>query len=154
VSRRSSTSFAVLALLIALVLAGCGGDGDERSAAAERAALLCDEARADIEALGLPAEAGIGIVRPWANRGTRLAKDIRVLQGATPSEDETLQKLATALDEYYAGLRLGHTIYTQTKSFDAYAATIERANAFLADADAAAVDLGAPECAVRPFADA
>jgi hypothetical protein len=152
VLRGSSTSLAVLALLVALVVAGCGG-GDERSAAAERAASLCDDARADIEALGLPAEAGIGIVRPWANRGTRLANDIRALDGATPAEDETLQKLATSLDEYYAGLRLGHTIYTQTKSFDAYAATIERANAFLADADAAAADLGAPECAVRPFGD-
>ena len=143
----------MVAVLVALVLTGCGADGDERSAAAEQAASLCDDARADIEALGLPAEAGIGIVRPWANRGTQLAKDIRALDGTTPSEDETIRKLATSLDEYFAGLRLGHTIYTETKSFDAYAATVERADAFLADADAAAVDLGAPECAVRPFAD-
>jgi hypothetical protein len=147
-------SLLLLAALVALVLTGCGGDGDERSAAAEQAASLCDDARADIEALGLPAEAGIAIVRPWSNRGTQLAKDIRALEAATPTEDETIQTLATSLDEYYAGLRLGHTIYTQTRSLDAYAATVERANAFLADADAAAVDLGAPECAVRPFADA
>jgi hypothetical protein len=151
---RRSTFFAVVAVLVAVLLTGCGGDGDERSAAAEQAASLCDDARADIEALGLPADAGIGIVRPWANRGTQLAKDIRALEGSTPTEDETIQTLATSLDEYYAGLRLGHTIYTQTKSYDAYAATVERAKAFLSDADGAAVELGAPECAVRPFADA
>ncbi len=56
-----------------------------------------------------------------------------------------------ALREYYAGLRLGHTVYTQTGSLDAYAAAVERATAFLERAEVIAVDLGAPECAIRPF---
>ena len=144
-----------LALLVvpALLAAGCGGD-DERSAVADQVAALCDEARVDIEALGLPAEAGIAVIRPWANRGTRLAKDIRALDGGSASEQETLDALATALDEYYAGLRLGHIIYQQTRSAEAYAQTIERAKAFQADADAAATELGATECTRRPFDEA
>lgn len=139
-------------VLALLALAGCGG-GDERSEVAGQVAALCDEAREDIEALGLPAETGIAVVTPWANRGTRLAKDIGALEGGSSSEQETLDALSIALEEYYAGLRLGHTIYKQTKSSEAYAQTVERAKAFLADADEAATTLGAPECTVRPFDD-
>jgi hypothetical protein len=143
----------LLPVVLVLLVAGCGG-ADERSDVADRVAALCDEARTDIEALGLPAETGIAVIRPWANRGTRLAEDIRAVEGASSSEQKTLDALATALDEYYAGLRLGHTIYQQTKSLDAYAQTIERAKAFQEDADAAATELGAPECTRRPFDEA
>ena len=136
-----------------LVLAGCGGN-DDRSDVAEQAAALCDQARVDIEALGMPSETGIAVITPWANRGTRLVKDLRKLEGASTEEQATLDDLATALDEYYAGLRLGHIIYEQTKSSEAYAQTIDRAKAFQEDADAAAVKLGAPECTRRPFDEA
>ena len=71
----------------------------------------------------------------------------------TPEERELLGSLATAYEEYYAGLRLGATIYAQTKSAEAYAATVERGKPFLAEADRLATQLGAPECTVRPFAD-
>ncbi len=145
---------ALLALVPALVLAGCGGDDDDRSVAAQQAAALCDEARVDIEALGLPSETGIGVITPWANRGTRLVKDLRKLEGATVEEQASLNDLATALDEYYAGLRLGRTIYEQTKSSEAYAQTIDRAKAFQEEADAAAMKLGVPECTRRPFDEA
>ena len=143
----------VLVVLLGVVAAGCGGD-DERSDVAEQVAALCDEARLDVEALGLPSETGIAVIRPWANRGTKLAKDIRALGGGSESEQETVDALATALDEYYAGLRLGHIIYKQTRSAEAYAQTIERAKAFQADADAAATELGATECTRRPFDEA
>jgi hypothetical protein len=150
-SRRSR--LALLAVVLALVVAGCGGD-DDRSDVVEQAAALCDQARLDIEALGLPSETGIAVITPWAKRGTRLVEELRALEGATPSEQETLNELATALDEYYAGLRLGHIVYEQTKSSEAYAQTIERAKAFQEDADAAATELGAPECSRRPFDEA
>jgi hypothetical protein len=143
----------VLVVVLAVLAAGCGG-GDDTSDLAEQVAALCEEARLDIEALGLPSETGIAVIRPWANRGTKLAKDIRVLDGGSESEQETVNALATALDEYYAGLRLGHTIYEQTRSSEAYAQTIERAKAFQADADAAATELGATECTRRPFDEA
>lgn len=143
---------AIAFVLIALVAASCGGD-DEVSAAAEVAA-LCEEARADIEALGLPAETGIAVIVPWANRGARLAKDVAAVEGVTASERETLSQLSTALEEYYAGLRLGHTVYQQTQSSEAYAQAVDRAKAFQEDADAAATKLGASECTRRPFDDA
>jgi hypothetical protein len=142
----------VLVVVLAVLAAGCGDD--DRSDLAEQVATLCAEARLDIEALGLPSETGIAVIRPWANRGTKLAKDIRALDGGSESEQETVAALATALDEYYAGLRLGHTIYEQTRSSEAYAQTIERAKAFQADADAAATELGATECTRRPFDEA
>ena len=144
----------VLVVLLAVLAAGCGGGGDDPSDVAERVAALCDEARLDIEALGLPSETGIAVIRPWANRGTKLARDIRALDGGSASEQETLEALATALDEYYAGLRLGHFIYQQTRSSEAYAQTIERAKAFQAAADAAATELGATACTRRPFDEA
>ena len=149
--RRPLTS---IGLFLVLLAAGCGGEDEPaRSAVAEELAVLCEEARADIEALGLPADRGIAVVRPWANRGTQLAEDVGRLRGGTTAEQKELRSLSRALDEYHAGLRLGATIYTQTKSLDAYAATVERANAFLVDADAAATRLGVPECTVRPFPD-
>ena len=143
---------ALLAVLVMLLAAACGG-GDDRSAAAEQVGALCETARQDIEALGLPSERGIAVITPWANRGTKLATEIRAVEGATAEETETVHALATALDEYYAGLRLAHTIYEQTRSAEAYAQTIDRANAFLEDADKAATKLGASECTVRPFPD-
>jgi hypothetical protein len=142
----------LLSALLVPLAAGCGG-ADERSPAAEQIAALCDGARADIEALGLPSETGPGVITPWANRGTRLANEIRAVEGADEPETQAITALATALDEYYAGLRLGYVIYTQTKSSEAYAQTIDRADAFLEDADAEATKLGAPECTVRPFGD-
>lgn len=139
-------------LAVALVVAGCDGSGPERSRAVEQLAELCTEARLDIEALGLPGEEGIEVVRPWANRGTRLAGAVGRLEGSTTAEQALLDELATALDEYYAGLRVGLLVYEQTKSSDAYAAAVERSTAFLEDSEAIARRLGAPECATRPFA--
>jgi hypothetical protein len=138
-------------LVLALAAAGCGPDEPGRSELAERLAAMCEEAREDIEALGLPSERGIAVIRPWANRGTRLAVELQGLPGGMPAERRRLRSLGTALEEFYAGLRLGHTIYTQTKSLDAYAATIDRAKAFQAEADEIATGLGVPECTVRPF---
>jgi hypothetical protein len=144
---------ALLAVLPALAVAGCGGD-EERSELAEQVAALCDQARVDIEALGLPSETGIAVITPWARRGTKLVNELRALEGASAGEQATLDELAAALDEYYAGLRLGHIIYAQTKSSEAYAQAIDRAKAFQEDADAAAVELGVPECTRRPFGEA
>ena len=142
------------ALAVSLLAAGCGGDDEpERDAVVAELAALCETARADIEALGLPSEAGFEIIRPWANRGTRLAEDVGRLEGATPEQEAQLAALSRNLDEYYAGLRLGATIYGQTGSLEAYKQTIIKANAFLADADRIATKLGATECTVRPFPD-
>ena len=74
---------AVLLAVAALLAAGCGGDDEpETDAVVAQLVTLCADARADVEALGLPSEAGFKIIRPWANRGTRLAEDIGRLEGA------------------------------------------------------------------------
>lgn len=138
--------------VVATLAAGCGGDAPERSETVERLAELCTEARLDIEKLGLPGEKGIAVVRPWANRGTRLAETIGGLEGGTTDEQRLVGRLATALDEYYAGLRVGLLVYEQTKSSEAYAAAVERSTAFLEESEEVAREIGAPECATRPFA--
>ncbi len=93
------------------------------------------------------------MIRPWANRGTRLSEAIGRLEGGTARERSLLESLAKALDEYYAGLRVGLLVYEQTRSFDAYAAAVERGTVFLEDSESIALRLDAPECTVRPFAD-
>jgi hypothetical protein len=139
-------------IALALVASGCGGE-DDRSAVADQLGALCTEALADVEALGLPAEGGPDVIGKWANRGRRLAKDVAKLTGETPEEREQISTLAAHLEEYYAGLRIGYIVYLQTKSSEAYAASLERANEFLVSAEELAVAMGADECAERPFAD-
>jgi hypothetical protein len=146
----------VVSLACALTAAGCSEDEPSpppRTATIESLAALCDAALADIEALGLPAEVGIEVVKPWALRGTRMARDIGRLEGGTVEEQTQLEALSGELKEYYAGLLLGYTIYKKSKSSDLYMASLERATTFLVSAEKRATALGAPECATRPFAD-
>lgn len=120
---------------------------------ADELGTLCTEALADVEALGLPAEGGPEAIGKWANRGRRLAEDVAKVDGETPEEREQVATLADHLEEYYAGLRIGDIVYLQTKTSEAYAASLDRANEFLVSAEEVAVAMGADECAVRPFAD-
>ena len=53
---------------VALLASGCGKDEPKRSALAESLAQLCEQARADTEALGLPAEEGFEVMKPTAAR--------------------------------------------------------------------------------------
>ena len=96
---------------------------------------------------GLQGHPAVGEPRDAARRGHR------ALDGATPERAGAARRAREAYDEYYAGLRLGATIYGQTRSLEAYKQTVVRANAFLADADRIATELGATECTVRPFPD-
>ncbi len=146
---------AIIGLLAtALLLAGCGGDdAPDRSDAVEQLAGLCDKAREDIEALGLPAETGFEVLKPWSTRGKRLAGDVGRLKGATAEERTQLTALAEELAAYYDGLALGYETYKKTRSSEVYAASLERATVFLNSAEKRATAFGAPECAVRPFAD-
>lgn len=139
--------------IVALAAAGCGG-GDDRTEAVVQLAALCDEARADVEALGLPAEEGPEVIAAWADRGRKLAAAVGKLEGATPTESEQLGSLHTYLDEHYAGLKLAYIVYNQTRDVSAYAAAIDKARVFLVSAEQLAKRMGAPECAERPFGDA
>lgn len=143
------------AIVLAAAASGCTGGEEEpppRSEAAETLAALCETARLDIEALGLPSETGYTVLKPWAARGKRLAADIRAIDGE-PDESRQLDELASELEEYYRGLALGYEIYRKTKNSEVYAAGISRAEVFLQAAEKRSLALGADECAIRPFPD-
>lgn len=146
-------AIAVVACLVALA-SGCGGaDEPKRSSLAERLAQLCDEARADTEELGLPGEKGFSVMQPTAQIGLRLAKSVGRLQGTTPHEREQVRSLAKYLAYYYGELAAGVKLYRVGQP-EAYVITVERAKPTLVSAEALAKRMGAPECAVRAFADA
>ena len=144
----------LVTLLLAGVAAGCGGDDDpQRSALAEQLAARCDQARADIEALGLPGDKGFAVVRPTAAIGLRLAREVARLEGANAAEREQVRSLAAYLKHYYTEVDAGAKVYLATRQSDAYTLTVERAKSFLVSAEALATRMGAPECATRAFAD-
>lgn len=145
-------SAAVVLVGLALVVGGCGEDEPERSPLAESLAALCEQARADTEALGLPAEKGFSVIEPGAEIGVRLAADIKKLQGSTPAEKEQIASLAEYVRFYHNEIRAGTKLY-EAGYTDAYTVTVERAKPSLASAEALATRMGAPECAVRPFPD-
>ena len=60
--------------------------------------------------------------------------------------------LAKNLAYYYMEMQAGIKLY-QLKQTEGYALTMDRAKQTLVDAEAIAIRMGAPECAVRPFAD-
>ena len=144
----------VLIVGIALFVSGCGGkDAPPRSVLAEQLAQFCDSARADVEALGLPAEMGFKVMRPTAVIGLRLARQIKGLDGATPAEQEQVASLAEYYRFYWAEIAAAAKLY-EAGHPEIYGITIDRAKGSLASAEALATRMGAPECAVRAFPDA
>jgi len=144
---------AVIVVGLAVLAGGCGGkDAPQRSTLAENLAQLCDQARADVEALGLPSEKGFVVMKPTAAIGLRLANDVKKLQGTTASEKEQVASLAGYLLFYYRELAAAVKLYAVGQS-EAYAITLDRAKGTLASAEALATRMGAPECAVRAFPD-
>jgi hypothetical protein len=145
--------FLVAALVLFVSVAGCGDDEPKRSELAQQLAGLCEQARADTEALGLPSDVGFAVVRPAAAIGRRLAKQIGRLQGTNAHEREQIESLAGYLDHYYKEVQAGARIYEVSQQAEAYTLTLDRAKSLLVSAEALATRMGAPECAVRPFPD-
>ena len=144
---------AVVVIGLAVLAAGCGKDEPKRSALAENLAQLCEQARADTEALGLPAEEGFEVMKPTAAIGLRLAADIKKLEGTTPAEKEQIASLAEYLALLLHRARGRGRSSTRSGYPEVYAITLDRAKGSLASAEALATRMGAPECAVRPFPD-
>ena len=146
-------AIAVVVIGLAVLAVGCGGkDEPKRSALAEQLAQLCDQARADVEALGLPGEKGFSVMKPTAEIGLRFAKDVKKLQATTAAEKEQVASLAEYFRFYYNELRAAVKLY-EVGHQEVYAITLSRAKGTLESAEALATRMGAPECAVRPFPD-
>ena len=146
------TGIGAVVIGLALLVSGCGEDEPERSALAESLAQLCEQARADTEELGLPADEGFKVMAPTAAIGIQLGKDIGKLEGTTETEKEQIASLAKGIAFYYGELEAAVKLYTAGYR-DAYAVTLDRAKGELLTAEALATRMGAPECAVRPFPD-
>lgn len=146
-------AIAVVVVGLAGLAGGCGGkDEPQRSALAENLAQLCEQARADVEALGLPSEKGFGVMKPTASIGLRLAGDVRKLEGTTAAEKEQVASLAEYFRFYFKELEAAVRLYEVGQS-EVYSITMDRAKGTLASAEALATRMGAPECAVRAFPD-
>jgi hypothetical protein len=144
---------AIVMCSLAVLAAGCGGkDEPKRSVLAEQLAELCDQARADTEALGLPGEMGFVVMKPTAAIGLRLASDVKRLKGTTPAERRQVATLAEHIRFYYNELAAAVKLYSSGHP-EVYAVTLERAKPSLVSAEALATRMGAPECAVRAFPD-
>jgi hypothetical protein len=143
----------IVVVLLAVAAAGCGGkEAPKRSALAEQIAQLCEQARADTEALGLPAEKGFDVMKPTATIGLRMAAKMKKLKGTTPAEKEQIASLAEYFRFYYNELAAAVKFYAVGQS-EVYAITLNRAKPSLVSGEALATRMGAPECAVRPFPD-
>jgi len=143
----------IVVVLLAVAAAGCGGkEAPKRSALAEQIAQLCEQARADTEALGLPAEKGFVVMRPTATIGLRMAAKMKKLKATTPAEKEQIASLAEYFRFYYNELAAAVKFYAVGQS-EVYAITLNRAKPSLVSGEALATRMGAPECAVRPFPD-
>jgi hypothetical protein len=152
VARRVKAGIGAVLVCVVLLASGCGKDEPKRSALAESLAQLCEQARADTEKLGLPADVGFEVMKPTAARGLRLAADIKKLKGATPAEKEQIASLAEYFRFYYNELAAAVKLYSAGHP-EVYEVTLGRAKPSLESGEALATRMGAPECAVRPFPD-
>lgn len=145
---------AVAVTLLVVALAGCGANDDAeappRSALAEQLATLCDDARAEVEELGEPKDVGAGVFKPWSKIGTRFVADVQRLDGASAAEQRQLDRLATYYTGFFDSIAQSYLMHVSGESVG-IKQTLERAYALLASGEKIAVQLGAPECAVRPF---
>jgi hypothetical protein len=156
--KRYAVAMVVLAA-VAVVAAGCGAKKEAspppappRSALAERLAHLCNQARAETEALGLPGDVGFKVMKPTAQIGLRFAAKVKKLKGTTPQERRQIARVAEGFRFYYNELRAAVELYAVGHS-EVYEITLSRAKPSLESAEKLATRMGAPECAVRPFPD-
>ena len=128
-----------------------GGDGDGRDPYAAALADLCVQARGEIEALGRPSKTPIDVVYAGTVRiGRELLAQTREL---TPPEEKKARVAVFAHQYglYLDGLEYAYHYLENQGNQVAFVQIVNGALANLANAERAATELGAPECAVRPF---
>ena len=112
---------------------------------------LCVEARSEIEALGRPSDTPIDVVYPGTVRiGRALLAKARDL---TPPEEKQARaaEFAHQYGLYLDGLEYAYHYLENQGNQAAFVQIVNGALANLRNAERVAKELGAPECAVRPF---
>ena len=147
------TRVATVGAALAVLAGGCGGsDTPERSVYADRLAALCERTRAELEEVGESRE--IGYER-WATGTIRVGRRfVRELDRLGPSELERARakRVRDGFDLYYRGTSFALGLYRLGET-EGFRLNQQRANDILETAEEAATQLGAPECAERPFSD-
>jgi hypothetical protein len=133
------------------LLRDSGGGGDGRAPYASAIADLCVEARTQIEALGRPSDTPIDVVYPGT---VRIGRAFLAQAGElTPPEAKKARaaELAHQYGLYLDGLEYAYHYLENQGNQVAFVQIVNGALANLANAERVATELGAPECAVRPF---
>jgi hypothetical protein len=89
--------------------------------------------------------------RPWSRVGLRFVDDVRRLPTTTERERKQVTSMAGYFTGFFDSLALGYVQYLANQS-EMTKMTLRRGYAQLASAEKLATQLGAPECAERPFA--
>jgi len=128
-----------------------GDDRDGRDPYAAALADLCVEARGEIEALGRPSDTPIDVVYAGTVRiGREMLAQARYL--APPEENKALPAVFVhQYGLYLDGLEYAYHYLGNQGNQVAFVQIVNGALANLTNAERAAKELGAPECAVRPF---
>ena len=133
------------------LLRDSGGDHDGRDPYASALADLCVEARGEIEALGRPSDTPIDVVYPGTVRIGRalLAKAGELT--APGAKQARAAEFAHQYGLYLDGLEYAYHYLENQGNQVAFVQIVNGALANLRNAERVAKELGAPECAVRPF---
>ncbi len=133
------------------LLRDSGDSGEERGPYASALADLCLDARTQIEALGRPSDTPIDVVYPGTVRIGRAflakAKDLTPPSGQQARAGELAHQYGLYLD----GLEYAYHYLQNQGNQVAFVQIVNGALANLRNAERVATELGAPECAVRPF---
>ena len=133
------------------LLRGGGGDGDARDPYASALADQCVRARSQIEALGRPSDTPIDVVYPGT---VRIGRGFLVKVGAlTPPAGKRARatEFAHQYGLYLDGLEYAYRYLENQGNQVAFVQIVNGALANLRNAERVARELGAPECAIRPF---
>ena len=152
---------AVLGVVLLVLVAGAAtsawallrdsGGGPARTTYASALADLCVEARTEIEALGRPSDTPIDVVYPGTVRvGRRFLAKAEKLSPPAGKQDLAAE-LVSQYGLYLDGLEYAYHYLKNQGNQAAFVQIVNGALANLRSTERAAKELGAPECAVRPF---
>jgi len=127
------------------------GGSDEREPYAAALAALCVDARKEVEALGRPSDTPIDVVYPGTVRiGRAFLARAAALTPPAGKQDRAAE-LTHQYGLYLDGLDYAYHYLKNQGNQAAFIQIVNGALANLRNAERAAKELEAPECAIRPF---